>query len=226
MIALAREKGLVLFLSSTFLYRKDVRFLIEQCQGRPNLDYIIHTGQYLPDWHPWESYKAFFVGNVRTNGIREILAIDLPWILAAFGPVRDLHVRRSKNSALELDYEDNYIISIEHENGSKGVFVCDLLSRKGGRSAEIFSEDLYLTWSGTPDSLMRFDLDARAMTPVTTYREEIDHQAAYASNIIENAYADELRTFLGTVEGSAAPRYTMEDDRYTIDVINRIEGRE
>lgn len=224
MTALAREKGKVLFLSSTFLYRKDVQFLIGQSQGK-KVDYIIHTGQYLPDWHPWESYKEYFVGNVRTNGCREIMAIDLPWILAAFGKVADIHVRKSEDSHLELGYEDNYLLSLQHENGSKGVIVFDVISRKAGRSAEIFSEDMYLTWRGTPDSLYAFDADRKEMLPVKTYDEALDHQAAYASNIIENAYLSEIETFFSVVEQGQAPRYTFDDDLYTIDLINRIEGR-
>ena len=47
--------------------------------SRP-VNYIYHIGQYLPDWHPWENYKNFFVGDKRTGGVREIFGIDLPWL--------------------------------------------------------------------------------------------------------------------------------------------------
>lgn len=224
MITLAQAKRKNLFLSSPFLFRKDVRYIIEQSQQR-KVDYIYHTGQYLPDWHPWETYKDFFVSNVRTDACREIMAVDFPWLLAAFGKVKDVHVRRSKNSNLELNYEDNYLISLEHENGSKGVFVCDLLSRRGGRSMEIFSEDLYLTWRGTPDSLERWDIEMRKTVPVETYAETLEHQDTYAANIIENAYRDEIEHFFRTIDGEAEVPYTFEDDLYTIRLINQIEGR-
>lgn len=55
-----------------------------------SLTYIYHVGQYLPDWHPWESYKDFFIGKKETNGCREIYAIQLPWILDAFGLVKNV----------------------------------------------------------------------------------------------------------------------------------------
>ncbi len=224
MIALSKKKGKVLFLSSPFLYRRDVQYLISHSREQP-VNYMIHTGQYLPDWHPWENYQDFFVHDVRTNACREIMAVDLPWILTAFGRVTDLHVRKSKNSSLDLNYEDNYILSMEHESGSKGVFVCDLLSRKGGRSAEIISENMYLSWQGTPDSLTRWDPVTGKMAPVTTYTETLDHQAAYASNIIENAYREELETFFRAADRTAEIPYTFEDDLYTVGLIDRIEGR-
>ena len=62
-ISLAKEKGKVLFLSSTFLYRDEIRFIkshINETKGLLNYNY--HAGQYLPDWHPWESIHDYFVG--------------------------------------------------------------------------------------------------------------------------------------------------------------------
>ena len=85
-MAKAAAKNLPLFLSSTMLYRRETQYIKQQVQafGRP-VHYIYHIGQYLPDWHPWENYKNFFVGNARTGGVREIFGIDLPWLLDAFG---------------------------------------------------------------------------------------------------------------------------------------------
>lgn len=223
MMELAKRKGRTLFLSSTFLYRKDIRYMIDRVKHE-KVDYIIHIGQYLPDWHPWESYKNFFVGDKRTNGCREIMAIDFPWILAAFGKVKDVHVRASKDSDLELDYPDNYIISMQHENGSKGVVVCDLLSRKAVRSALIFSDKLQVSWNGVPDSLMEYDIQGKCDKKIQTYAEALDHQSAYAANIIENAYMDEIRTFFGIVEGTETAPYAFEDDLYTLALIDRIEA--
>ena len=37
-----------LFLSSTFLYRKDIQWLIKEVDNK-QVNYIYHTGQYLPD---------------------------------------------------------------------------------------------------------------------------------------------------------------------------------
>ena len=48
-ISLAKEKGLVLFLSSTFLYREEVKYIESQVKNSAcKLNYIYHIGQYLP----------------------------------------------------------------------------------------------------------------------------------------------------------------------------------
>ena len=195
MILLAKKQMVTLFLSSTFLYRKDVQYLIQRSREEP-VNYCIHTGQYLPDWHPWENYQDYFVGNKRTNGCREIFAVDLPWVLSAFGEVKSIFVMKDKLSSLQIDYPDNYIVFMNHKNGSKGVFYCDIVSRKGGRRAEIFSEHLFLTWEGTPDSLHVYDLNKHIMQYVETYQRETEHLDLYKNmSIIEDAYMTEIAVF-------------------------------
>ena len=86
LIAKAAQKGLPLFLSSTMLYRAETQYIKRRVAAfaKP-VNYIYHIGQYLPDWHPWENYKNFFVGDRRTGGVREIFGIDLPF---RFGEAR------------------------------------------------------------------------------------------------------------------------------------------
>ena len=159
-IQLAKENHCVLFLSSTFLYEEDTKAIIQKvrpCNER--LNYIYHVGQYLPDWHPWESYNNYFIGDPRTNGCREIMTIDMPWMVTAFGDIKSVNAVKSKNTDLNINYADNYLITIEHETGAKGVFAVDVVSRKATRHLEVFGEHLHLTWDGTVDSLYEYDID-------------------------------------------------------------------
>lgn len=224
MMALAKNQKCELFLSSTMLYRKDIQYIIERVKDK-KVNYTVHIGQYLPDWHPWESYKDFFVGNVRTNGCREHMAIDFPWVLSAFGEVESFSVMRDKSSSLEIDYEDNYFIMCQHKNGNKGIFITELISRKGGRNVKVFSEDMHITWAGTPDSLYDYDIENKVDRRIETYNEALVRQKDYNACIIENAYLDEIKTFFGVIGQQFKALYTFEDDKKTIALINEIEGR-
>ena len=51
MIRLAKERSRVLFLSSPFLYREEMRYIRGRVTGG-KWNYLYHIGQYLPDWHP------------------------------------------------------------------------------------------------------------------------------------------------------------------------------
>ena len=221
-IALAARKNLRLFVSSSFMYRRELQYVANVVKGA-KVNYIYHSGQYLPDWHPWESYKNFFVADRRTNACREILAIELPWMVRAFGPIESFHVMSDRNSELEIDFNDNYMITLRHSNGNKGVFCQDVISRKGLRRLEVYSEKLHLFWDGTPQSLRVWDFDLKDERPVRLYGD-IEQDPAYNANIIENMYADELEAFFGYVAGTSVPPYTFEDDMRTLALVDGIEG--
>lgn len=224
-IKLSKQENLKLFLSSTFLYRKEIQFIQNEIkQSLKKLNYRYHVGQYLPDWHPWENIKDFFVSDKRTNGCRELFAIEMPWIINTFGKVKHISVIKDNISSLELGFPDSYIVTLEHESGHKGVMNVDIVSRKAIRNLEVYGEDLHLFWSGTPDSLMKYDIETKETYNVETYTK-IDKDSRYADNIIENAYLEEIETFIKIINGeNALQRYSFKQDIYTLDLMDRIEG--
>ncbi|MEG1010706.1 MAG: Gfo/Idh/MocA family oxidoreductase [Ruthenibacterium sp.] len=223
LIAKAKANHLPLFLSSTMLYRAETQYIKAQVTAfaKP-VNYIYHIGQYLPDWHPWESYKNFFVGDKRTSGVREIFGIDLPWLLDAFGEVVRVSVEKDKLSALELDYPDTYFVTLRHKNGTKGFLAADVVSPKAVRNFEVFGEGLHLFWEGNPRALYRYDAQAKEKLAVDTY-QTFEHDARYSDNIVENAYVDEITNFFGVLQGTQTPRWSFEQDKAALSLIDRIE---
>lgn len=224
-IALAKEKGKVLFLSSTFLYRKETQTIIEKVhEAKCPLNYIYHVGQYLPDWHPWESYNNYFISNPKTNGCREIMAIDLPWIVTAFGAIKDVKVMKSKNTDLNIQYNDNYLIMLEHDNGSKGVFAVDVVSRKPYRHIDVYGEQLQLSWNGTADSLNQYDIESKKEVNIV-FENASEHVEGYAAFVTENPYREELNAYLKQIAGNnSALAWDFEKDKIVLDWIDKIES--
>lgn len=224
-ISLAKDKNLVLFLSSTFLYRKETQAIIDKVQNsKCPLNYIYHVGQYLPDWHPWENYNSYFIGTPRTNGCREIMAIDLPWIVSAFGPIKSLFAVKSKNTKLNISYNDNYLITLEHESGHKGVFAVDVVARKSGRNIEIFGEQSHLTWNGTADSLHFYNIEERKDERVV-FDDASEHVEGYAAFVTENPYREELNAFFKQIANrDYTPAWDFEKDKAVLDIIDQIEA--
>ncbi len=218
-IAKAREKGLPLFLSSTMLYRRETQYIKAQVQnfGRP-VHYLYHIGQYLPDWHPWENYRNFFVGNARTGGVREIFGIDLPWLLDAFGPVTSMTVQRDTISDLGLPYPDCVTLLLRHASGAQGVLAADVVSRKAVRNFECFGDGLHLFWEGNPKTLYEFAGGEKRF--VDTYGS-FEHDPRYSDNVVENAYVDELLNFFAVLRGEEQPRWSFEKDLEAIALMDR-----
>lgn len=223
-IQLAKSKNLVLFLSSTFLYRSETQYLINRVhQVETPINYIYHVGQYLPDWHPWESYNQFFVGNKKTNGCREIFAIELPWIISCFGEIESLSVKKRNLSGLELSYNDTYLVVIQHKNGTLGMFAVDVVSRSAVRRMEIYGENIHLIWNGLPDSVFDYDFEQKAFQNIVL--GEAEHKDGYASFVSENPYKEEIKEFFGCIKNTEKEsRWSFEKDLEVLDVINKIEA--
>lgn len=225
-INLAAEKKKVLFLSSTFLYRAEVQFIMRNVlELNARVNYSYHVGQYLPDWHPWETYMDFFVGEKKTNGCRELLAIEIPWLIKTFGRIKSFHVMKDKNTSLNIDYMDNYLLLFEHENGNKGTLAIDVVSRKAVRNLEVFGEKIYLAWDGTPEGLKKYDIEKKEEIKIQLY-DKIDQLESYSSIVVENAYKNEIIEYFDVIEGKCKARYSFEEDLEVLKLIDKIEDTE
>ena len=223
-VELAEKNGLTLFLSSTQIYRRELAYVTGRVElyDRP-LRYRYRVGQYLPDWHPWENFKDFFVGDSRTNGCREIMAIEFPWLERAFGYIEGADAQAASLTSLDLGCPDTYFINLYHEGGTVGQIMVDVVSRKPIRSLEVTGEELCITWNGTPDSLYDYDLRNKIDRKVDTYQGVIN-DPRYSANIVENAYVDELAAFIKALNGEEPVRRTFDEDAAMLDVIDAIEG--
>lgn len=187
------------------------------------MSYRYHVGQYLPDWHPWESYTNYFIGDARTNGCRELMAIEFPWLIEAFGKITDVQVTKRNLTTLQTNYNDCVQLLLTHENGNIGSVCIDVVSRKAVRLFELIGEDVYLTWNGTPDSLTVYDTEKKCDVAIEL-TETIEHQDSYAAFVVENAYTNELRAFIEAIQTGRNKNYGFKEDLETIKIIDKIEA--
>ncbi len=220
-IKLAKQKGKVLFLSSTPLYEEEIQIIngrIKQ-NGQP-CAYLYHVGQYLPDWHPWDNLKDFFISNKATNGCRELLAIELPWIQNTFGKIKAMHVTKTKITDLNLDFPDTYLIQMEHSNGNVGSLTVDVVSRQAVRKLEILNETIYIRWDGTTETLYEKDILSGELKQIPA--GEYIHEEGYSESINEYAYMKEMEDFFAAIKGKE-PLYSFEKDKEILKIIDAIE---
>lgn len=219
---LAKEKELVLFLSSTPMYKQEMRAVKEIItrQKKP-VFYRYHVGQYLPDWHPWETFKEFFVGNRRTNGCREIFAIEMPWILDVFGDITEYHVMAGNITGLDIDFCDSYLLQVKHVNGSCGSIAFDVVCRQAVRRLEVYNEELYLEWFGKPENLAVKNLQTGRME--YPCREKLYQvMEGYNELINEQGYVDEVINFLNVLSGREEARYSFEKDYRLLEFLDKL----
>ncbi|MBL3540695.1 Gfo/Idh/MocA family oxidoreductase [Aminivibrio sp.] len=214
----------VVFLSSTMLYRSENRWVIKN-HGKTGTRkfYTYHVGQYLPDWHPWEKYDEFFVGSPRTNAIREILCIELPWLTESFGKVTDFSCSWSRTSSLKLPYPDTCQVLLRHADGTTGSLTIDCVSRKAVRNLRICGEEGTILWEGNSRSLRYFPPSGEPIHPLLD-EKELERQAGYAEFISESPYLEELRHFFRLVSGETAERlYSYARHREILRLVDELE---
>lgn len=223
MMESAKRANKALFLSSTFLYRSEIRYVRRRVEevGKA-CAYFYHVGQYLPDWHPWEKIQDFFVFDRRTNGVREILVRELPWLTETFGEIVRFDVIGGSISSLPLSYPDSYFMLFEHSSGTKGAVLMDVVARKSVINLEVFNEDLYVSWGGTPETLVERDIDSGEDIAAGSDFDYV-HQEGYSPTIAENAYTAEIVAFFDLVDNGVSPQYGFAEDKKVLDVMDAIE---
>ena len=85
---LAKEKNIFIGPSCTFRFHPSVKIIKEIVNSGKYgkiCNFVYHMGQYLPDWHPWEDIKDFYVSKRETSASREMVPFELTWLLDITG---------------------------------------------------------------------------------------------------------------------------------------------
>lgn len=216
----------VVFLSSTMLFRAEIRWIIDNHRdiGEKKF-YCYHVGQYLPDWHVWEKYDDFFVSSPKTNAIRELLCLELPWLVRCFGEIVEYSCHWGQTSSLRLFYPDTCHILIRHSNNVMGVLIVDCVSRKATREMRIDGEDGMIRWNGRKDSLQFIPPSGRPIFPLAE-EKELSHEKEYADIISEEPYLEELRLFFDIINGriEKCKGYSYFEHKKILDFVNQLES--
>lgn len=137
---------------------------------------------YLPDWHPWEDYRDFFLSHKALGGgalLEESHATDyIKWLM---GDVKAVSCINKKLSDLEMDAEDMTIINLEFENNSIGTIHIDLLGRVLRKETEFMGEKGTVIWDGERGLVRLFTVEKGewqefelAFTP-DAYNKQLKH---------------------------------------------------
>ena len=216
-------KGLVSFPSCTMRFfagpRRIAALLAEGAIGKV-LAWQYQSGQYLPDWHPWEPITDFYVSNPPTGGCREIVPFEMVWLEPVFGRVLDVDGRHAKLSDMPSAIDDIYMLQMRHEGGVLGQLIVDVLGRTAIRHLRVTGSDGTLEWDDSAKRIRVF------RTSTGRWHEEgLDGGTVESSYINpEEPYIEEMRTFLECVRTGTTPAYTLRDDVKILNLLYAAEA--
>lgn len=200
--------------------RKIIELDREGVVGRP-LSFVYQSGQWLPDWHPWEDYRTFYVSKRLTGACREIVPFELTWLVQVFGAVTSAQAFTGKLSNLDADIEDIYQALFQFESGVAGFLQVDVLAQAPVRHFRLLGTEGNLEWDAACNEVRAYSVSTEEW--VTYSLDSGTVEPDYTEWVAEEPYVDEMRDFIAAVREERPFGYTYEDDSVILSYLRAVE---
>jgi len=224
-IELANAKGTLLSPSCTLYFHpaiKKIKELIDKGTLGNLSNILYHSGQYLPDWHTYESVNDFYVSKKETGGAREIVPFELSWIVKIFGFAEVLSGMYKKTINIEgaENIDDTYNVLLDFGQFMMTMTI-DVVSRVATRRLTINGERKQLHWDWDDNLIKIYDpaIDRWEEYPYETIAAE----SGYNKNITEQMYIDEMECFINAISGKSSFANSLENDHKILKLLYSIE---
>ena len=211
--------------SATMIFHPAIRQIINIMQSGELgtiSNIIFHSGQYLPDWHTYEKVSDYYVSNPATGGAREIVPFELTWLIHVLGFPKCVcgNVRKTIHIEGAEKIDDTYNFLLDYET-SLATITIDVVSRSATRRLLVNGDKKQLLWDWNQNMIQIYDPAAGQWQKIEY--KMLNAEAGYNQNIGENMYIDELKAFIGAVEGKTPFVNTMENDHNVLKLLYAIE---
>jgi predicted dehydrogenase len=220
----AKQRGVLIAPSCTLLFHSailDIKKLVQTGEYGKITNFSYHCGQYLPDWHPWEKIKDYYVSQKSTGGAREIVPFELTWIVDLFGIPTRIVGLYGKTLEMGVDIDDTYVFSMEFDNFF-GNMTIDVVARYATRSLILNLERGQITWNWDEKKIRLYDAEKQRWIIFDEPRSQAVE--GYNKNISDDMYIRELKAFVDSVKYDEGFPNTLEKDIQVLQLLHRVEG--
>lgn len=183
-------------------------------------NFSYHSGQYLPDWHPWEKVSDFYVSNPATGGGREIVPFELTWLVDVFGFPQKIYGLYGKTMDVGADIDDTYALTMQFGQGF-GALLVDVVSRHAVRSMTINFERGQVVWNWEEQIVKVYDAQSEKWINRTFSLGKA--AGGYNKNIAEQMYIDELQSFIKATLGKGSFPNNLDEDIRVLELLEQAE---
>lgn len=199
---------------------KDITSIIKGGKYGKVTNFSYHSGQYLPDWHPWENVSDFYVSNRETGGGREIVPFELTWIVDTIGWPIDVKGVFEKTIDFGSNIEDSYAFILKYK-GMVGSVVVDVAARYATRSLIINMELGQIQWRWDEACFNLYEVASNRW--IKYCQPDISAATGYNKNIGEEMYIEEIRSFISGINVHSLYPNSIDDDIKVLEILNKIE---
>jgi predicted dehydrogenase len=199
---------------------KKLKILVDQKKIGKIYSIHHHTGHFLPNWHPWENYKDFFVSRKETGGAKELVPVDLNWLTYIFSDIRSVFGDVHKISKLDVKIDDNYQAILEFKNKIFCTFNIDVFSIPSIKETKIIGE------KGT--IICNFDKSQIKINLGTGWKSISLSKGKVASGYKgitppESLYEEEIINFLKSTKKLKSCSFSLKDELKILKILDTIE---
>jgi len=202
---------------------KEIKRIVQDKKYGRVTNFSYHSGQYLPDWHPWEKVTDFYAGKKETGGAREIVPFELTWIVDILGFPQKIIGFYGKTMNVGADVDDTYLILMDFGK-SFGSMIVDVVSRHATRDLILNMENGQILWRWDEDFIKLYDASVRQWQKI--YYKKGYAAEGYNENIIEDMYIEEMKAFLKGIKSGEGFPNSLDDDIRVLKLLNKIEKGE
>ncbi len=220
---LAKEKNIFIGPSCTFRFHPSIKIIkdiVSSGKYGKICNFVYHMGQYLPDWHPWEDIKDFYVGKRETSASREMVPFELTWLLDITGMPEEVFSFYGKTHDMGVDIDDTYSVNLKFKD-FLGTIVVDVISRFATRSLTLNLEKAQIRWNWEDKVVKLYDGESERWVNYSDNGGEA--ASGYNKNIVENMYVEEIDSFVSAVKGEKPFPNTLDEDIEILSILEKIE---
>lgn len=211
--------------SCTVFFHPAIKIILDQLHNNNlgNISNIVyHVGQYLPDWHTYESVSDFYVSNPASGGARELVPFELTWFTKIFGfPKRVCgNHRKTINITGAEKIDDTYNFLLDYTT-FLASFTIDVVSRYTTRRFLINGDKKQLRWDWDDNSVKIFDPEIKEWQEISYQIRPTEE--GYHPKINENMYIDEIKSFINAIEKKEEFVNNLENDHRVLKLLYAIE---
>ncbi len=165
--------------------------------------------EYLPDWHPYEDYRSFYMAEKKQGGgsiLDQSHIMDLVHYL--FGGFDTVYALNGNLSSLEVNADDYSELTTRLKSGVVASIHTDMFGRDHKKELEIKGEKGNIYWSSADNMVTLYDPETKAKQVFRKFPPDFNLN-----------YITEINHFIACCEGREQPRATLQEGIETMELI-------
>lgn len=222
---LTKKSGILVVPSCTMRYSAGpmkIKELIQAGHIGKILNINYQTGQYLPDWHPWERIEDFYVSRRETGAAREIVPFELTWLNDIFGTPVPINCYQTKLTSMNADIDDIYHFLLRYDDEVLANITIEVISRPTAvREMRILGSEGEITFSGEKNMVRYINV---GMSDWVEFQLNLGTQEVGYINA-EEPYIAEMKDFVAAVKAKDESLFpnSLKDDYEVLQTLYSLE---